>query len=290
MDASSQGRPRTEPRERPAASTPGKALSREALLAGAARRWLARTIHCFDEIDSTNRLALELAAQGEAHGSAVIAEAQSAGRGRLGRSFHSPPGTNLYVSLVLRPQAAAAGLATLPLAAGVAVAEAVADELGDAQRVALKWPNDVLVDGRKLSGLLLERVGTSAAGAVILGIGVNLNVDPESFPAEFRERATSLGAAAGRPIDRARFASALFDRLEGVLDLHDARGFEALRERFEALFRMQGAHVRVADAAGAVREGRVAGVGADGSLRLATASGEERVFAGDVSVVKEALP
>ena len=290
MDASSQGRPRTEPRTRLVASAPGSALSREALLAGAQRSWLARAIHCFEELDSTNRLALELAARGEPHGSAVIAEAQSAGRGRLGRSFHSPKGSNLYVSLVLRPRAPAAALATLPLAAGVAVAEAVAAELGHAARVALKWPNDVLVDGRKLSGLLLERVGASAAGAVILGIGVNLNVDPASFPAEFRERATSLAAAAGRPIDRARFASALFDRLEGVLDLHDARGFEALRERFEALFRMQGARVRVADAAGSVREGCVVGVGADGSLRLATASGEERVFAGDVSVVKEPLP
>ncbi len=287
MDAASQGRPRTGPHSRSVASSTGGALSPEALLEGASRRWLARRILCFDELDSTNRLALELAAQGEPAGCAVIAEEQTAGRGRLGRSFHSPKGKNLYVSLVLRPRGPAAALATLPLAAGVAVAETVAAELGAPERVALKWPNDVLADGKKLSGILLERVGSGADGAVILGIGVNLNVDPASFPADFRERATSLAAAAQRPIDRTGFASALFDRLEGALDLHAAHGFDALRERFAALFRMQGLRVRVADAAGAVREGRVVGVGADGSLRLAGAQGEERVFAGDVTLVKE---
>jgi len=250
-------------------------------------RWLARALHWFEEIDSTNRLALALAADGAAHGTAVIAEAQSAGRGRLGRSFFSPPRTNLYVSFVLRPAGSAATLGTLPLAAGVALAETVALELGDAARVELKWPNDVLADGKKVSGILLERAGMHAEAALILGIGVNLNVDPASFPPDFRARASSLYALAGRRIARARFAAALFERLEGVLDDHAAGGFAALRPRFDALFRMNGRHVRIGDAAERVREGVVLGVGADGSLRLGTYDGEERFLAGDVTVLKE---
>jgi BirA family biotin operon repressor/biotin-[acetyl-CoA-carboxylase] ligase len=265
-----------------------RALTREAIAANTA--WLGREVVWFAEIDSTNRYALALAADGAEHGTAVIAEAQTAGRGRLGRAFFSPPNANLYVSFVLRPRGSAMTLGTLPLAVGVALAECVAAELGDPARVELKWPNDVLVDAKKVSGILLERASASAESALILGIGVNLNVDPASFPPDFRARASSLSALAGRRIDRARFAAALFERLESALDLHAAAGFAALRPRFDALFRMVGRRVRVADAAERVREGVVLGVGADGSLRLGTYEGEERLLAGDVTVLKEPLP
>lgn len=264
---------------------PAEALTQEAIAARTA--WLAHTLHWFAEIDSTNRHALAIAAAGAEHGTAVIAEAQTAGRGRLGRAFFSPPRTNLYVSFVLRPRSSTATLGTLPLSAGVALAESVAVELGEPERVELKWPNDVLVDGKKVSGILLERASAGADAAVILGIGVNLNVDPATFPDDFRARASSLAALAGRRIDRPRFAAALFERLEEALDAHAAGGFSVLRPRFDAFFRMTGRRVRVSDAAGRVREGLVLGVGADGSLRLGTYAGEERLLAGDVTVLKE---
>jgi len=282
--ASSEGQ-RAAAASAEARGRPEEALTREAI--AARTRWLGRELHWFAEIDSTNREALALAAAGAAHGTAVIAEAQSAGRGRLGRSFFSPPRTNLYVSFVLRPAGSAPTLGTLPLAAGVALAETVAAELGDSSRVELKWPNDVLADGKKVSGILLERAGTHADSAVILGIGVNLNVDPATFPEDFRVRASSLRAQAGRLIDRARFAAALFERLEDALDAHAGGGFAALRPRFDAFFRMTGRRVKVGDAAERVREGVVLGVGADGSLRLGTHDGEERFLAGDVTVLKE---
>jgi BirA family biotin operon repressor/biotin-[acetyl-CoA-carboxylase] ligase len=283
----STGRPREHGANAASPRAPGEAaaLTRETIAAHTT--WLAAEVEWFAEIDSTNRHALARAAEGAPHGLAVIAEAQTAGRGRLGRSFFSPARTNLYVSFVLRPGGSAATLGTLPLAAGVALAETVAAELGDAARVELKWPNDVLVDGKKISGILLERGSAGADAAVILGIGVNLNVDPATFPDDFRARASSLSALAGREIDRARFAAALFERLEAALDAHAAGGFAALRARFDALFRMTGRRVRVADAAERMREGLVLGVGADGSLRLGTYEGEERLLAGDVTVLKE---
>lgn len=256
---------------------------------GLATRWLGRELHYFDETDSTNRVALELARQGASHGAAVVAESQTAGRGRLGRRFHSPPYLNLYTSLVLRPRISLAEAPAWILASAVAVADGVADALGPDAAVEIKWPNDVLVGGRKTCGILLE-LGAEAARVafLVLGIGVNLNVDPASFPEEFRASATSLAAEAGRPIDRAGFTRALFARLEPVLDACAASGFHGILPRFEAHFRMRGRAVRVRELDGSERAGRVQGIDADGALLLADASGRvARLVAGDVTLAKE---
>jgi BirA family biotin operon repressor/biotin-[acetyl-CoA-carboxylase] ligase len=235
------------------------------------------------------RVAAELAAKGGAHGAAVIAEAQSAGRGRLGRSFHSPARANLYTSILLRPSGPSGLAPTLVLAAGVAVAESVAGWLGAPARVDLKWPNDVRIDRKKASGILVELASDGARPAfAVLGIGVNLNVDPKIFPAEFRERATSLAAACGAPVDRVAFTQRLFGTLERVLDLHATAGFAGIRPRFEAWFRMSGQAVRVLEPAGGTLEGVVVGVDPDGALRLADPNGRElRVLAGDVTLLPE---
>ena len=177
---------------------------------------------------------------------------------------------------------------TLVLASGVAVAECVADWLGDPARVDLKWPNDVRIDGRKTCGILVELTsGASGPTFAVLGIGVNLNVDPATFPDEFRRRATSLAAAGGRAVDRPAFARALYGSLERMLDLHATSGFSALRPRFDAWFRMRGQRVRVQEPGDRVLEGTVAGVDADGALRLADGAAERRVVAGEVTLLRE---
>jgi BirA family transcriptional regulator, biotin operon repressor / biotin---[acetyl-CoA-carboxylase] ligase len=271
---------------------------------GLATRWLGHAIHYFDETDSTNRVALDLARAGAAHGTAVVAEGQTAGRGRLGRRFHSPPYQNLYTSIVLRPDLDLPDAPAWTLASAVAVADAVAETIGDAasfaQRaegerrpedvpVEIKWPNDVLVDGRKVSGILLELAAEATRVAfLVLGIGVNLNVDPATFPEEFRASATSLCARVGRPIDRAAFTRALFAALERVLDACAASGFRGILPRFECRFRMRGRRVRVRDMGGGEQEGIVHGIDEDGALRLALPGGEQvRFLAGDVTLAKE---
>lgn len=261
----------------------------EEIAQGLSTRWLARSFHHLEETDSTNRVALELARNGAPHGATVVAEGQTAGRGRLGRRFFSPGGLNLYTSIVLRPRIDTAEAPTLILAAGVAVAEAVAATLDDAGAVEIKWPNDVLVGGLKTSGILME-LGAEATRVafLVLGIGVNLNVPREHFPEEFRALATSLGAHAGRPIDRVAFAQRLYHGLEEVLDAHAAHGFAAIRPRFEARFRMKGRPIRVRDLDGRETAGRCAGIDEDGALLLSDPEGGlERVVAGDVTVVKE---
>jgi BirA family biotin operon repressor/biotin-[acetyl-CoA-carboxylase] ligase len=255
---------------------------------GLETRWLARDIHWFDSTDSTNRVAHELARAGCAHGTTVVAEGQTAGRGRLGRSFHSPPYLNLYTSIVLRPRVSTLEAPTWILAAAIGVAETVAEFASD-DAVAIKWPNDVLLGGRKTSGILMELAAEATrVEHLVLGIGVNLNVDRETFPEEFRELATSLASHAGRPVDRKAFSRRLYGTLESVLDVCEEHGFEALRERFDRRFTMRGRKIRVRQQNGDELAGTAEGIDLHGALLLRRPGGEEvRVVAGDVTIAKE---
>jgi BirA family biotin operon repressor/biotin-[acetyl-CoA-carboxylase] ligase len=153
---------------------------------------LAQRVFWYPEVGSTNDIAIALAEGGAAEGVVVIADRQMAGRGRLGRRWASPSGAGVYMSLVLRPSSAVATLLTI--AAGVAVAEGIGAATG--LLVHVKWPNDVHVGGRKLAGILAE----SAAGHVVLGIGIN--VQPAAYPADVAARATSIETELGKPVDR----------------------------------------------------------------------------------------
>ncbi|MFP8879582.1 MAG: biotin--[acetyl-CoA-carboxylase] ligase [Myxococcota bacterium] len=276
-------------------------LYAEEILAELDTRWLAREVHHFDEIDSTNRVALELARSGCAQGTTIVAESQSAGRGRLGRSFFSPPGTNLYTSIVLRPAITTAAAPSWILASAAAVATTIAGWLTESagshagDTVEIKWPNDVLISGLKTSGILME-LGAEATRVefLVLGIGINLNVDREEFPDEFRSRATSLYSHSGHRVDRVAFARHLYGNLERIFDACGSRGFDAVRPEFESRFRMPGRHVTVCEFDGSRLEGTAIGIDVDGALRIRcdgqpAGTGEEvRVIAGDVTLAKEA--
>lgn len=158
-----------------------------------------RRIHHFLKIDSTNSVALRLAAEGEPHGSLVLAEEQAAGRGRLGRSWYSEKTSGLYLSIVLRPPLAPQQAPLLTLVAGLAVREAVVQVAGLA--VDLRWPNDLLAGGRKFGGILTEmQAEAQRIHYVVVGIGVNAN--HSKMPAELEGRATSVRLASGRPVSR----------------------------------------------------------------------------------------
>jgi len=264
-------------------------LYAEEIQADLTTRWLARDIRYFDVADSTNRVALELAREGAAHGTAVIAEGQTAGRGRLGRSFYSPPYSNLYTSVVLRPHLTTVEAPTWILASAIAVADTIAATLDDEASVEIKWPNDVLLSGLKTSGILME-LGAEATRVehLVLGVGVNLNVDRETFPDEFRDLATSLASHGGRLVNRIEFTRRLYGNLEEVLDACAERGFDAVRHRFDDRFKMRGRQIRVIQQGCSEQSGKALGIDAHGALRLGTPGGEEvRVVAGDVTIAKE---
>ena len=239
-------------------------------------RWLAET-------DSTQRVARELARAGAPEGTVVIAEAQTAGRGRLGRTWHSPRGVNLYCSIVLRPALPPAAVPQVALVAGAAVAAALAATPGVEPRI--KWPNDVLIDGRKVAGVLTEmEAEVERVHHVILGIGVNLNASRSAFPPELRERATSVLLATGHRVDRAAVTARLLAALEARYGRFLEGGFEVVRSEWESYSCLTGTEVRVTSPDGEVA-GRVAGLDADGALRLTRSDGTTaRIVAGEVTL------
>lgn len=241
------------------------------------------SIHYFEEVDSTQEIARELAAQGAPQGTAVIAETQTAGRGRMGRGWHSPPGVNLYTTIILRPAMPLSEVARLSLVAGVAVAEAM--ETAAPVIAQLKWPNDIWIKGRKAGGIIAEAVTDSRQGltSVLLGIGLNLNLAAQDMPAEIRSRAISVLIASGRKCDRVAVANALFLRLNTRYMEIERRGFGAIRPLWERYSALTGRRVTVIEM-GTRQTGVVRGIDFDGALLLQTAAGVQRIVAGDVTL------
>jgi BirA family biotin operon repressor/biotin-[acetyl-CoA-carboxylase] ligase len=262
---------------------PQNPLAIDALRRARATARFGHTLHHFASTDSTNTVAHRLALEGAAEGTVVVAETQTKGRGRLGRTWVSPPFRNLYLSIILRPAITAAGAPQIGLVVGVAAAEAVRQW---APGALIKWPNDVLIDGRKVAGVLTEmEVEHDRVRLVIAGIGVNLNMAPEDFPPDVRDRAIALCAVTGAPVDRVAYADRLLSRLEERYDLFLRQGFSAIRPLWEGLSCLTGRQVRIDE--GTLRhEGVVLGVADDGTLRLRDAAGREiRLVAGDVTMV-----
>ena len=172
------------------------------------------TLYWYDTVDSTNTLAKKLAAEGAPHGTVVLASRQTAGRGRLGRSFHSPAGMGIYISLLLRPLCHPEELMHLTCAAGVAACNAVENATGF--RPGIKWVNDLIARGKKLGGILTELSVDSKTGLVdcaIIGIGLNCHHEAEDFPEELRSIAISLKSATGTAPSTLLLAARLIESL-----------------------------------------------------------------------------
>jgi BirA family biotin operon repressor/biotin-[acetyl-CoA-carboxylase] ligase len=240
-------------------------------------------IHYFEEVESTQDIARNLAAEGAPQGTVVIAETQSAGRGRMGRGWHSPPGVSLYSTIILRPKIAMPEVPRLSLVAGVAAAEALEDFAPGI--VQLKWPNDVWLSGRKAGGIIAEAVTDhrQRLDSVLLGIGLNLNLSADDVPPELRERAISVYIATGRRCDRVAVANSLFLRLNTRYMETESRGFAAVQPAWERYSALTGKRVVVVDA-GTREEGVVTGIDSDGALLLDTGNGVRRIIAGDVTL------
>jgi BirA family biotin operon repressor/biotin-[acetyl-CoA-carboxylase] ligase len=243
-------------------------------------------------VDSTQTAAARAAAAGAPHGAVFVAEAQTAGRGRHGHAWASPPGANLYLSLILRPPGTVAGLLPLTLAAALAVADAVAEATG--LRPDIRWPNDLLLEGKKCAGILIETgsdaAGAIGAGAAVLGLGVNVN--QAAFPPDLAPIATSLRLALGRECDREGLLAAILRQLYRRYHQWAAGGVPALLAAFEAASSYaRGRCVRVGGSQTDGPEaftGVTAGLDANGLLRVARdGGGIEVVASGDVRPAPE---
>lgn len=237
--------------------------------------WVRRVV-CAGEIDSTNAQALRLARDGAPDGTVVVADAQSAGRGRLGRSWWAEPGTALLASWLVRPALPLDRWPLLSLVAGVAAARAASASSGI--EVRLKWPNDLVIGGRKLGGILAE---SDAHGALVVGVGIN--VRQEVFPDELRDTATSIVAAGGRPPLRSWLLAATLSGFGARMTEP-----ETTREDYRAMCDTIGRTVRVERTGTGPVEGTAVDIAENGELIVDTRSGVERLAAGDVVHVRPA--
>lgn len=264
-------------------ATPDLLLAEE-LRSGLNTRSIGHDIRYFDETDSTNRQAYALGESGAAEGLVVIADRQSAGKGRMGRTWASPPGVNLYLSVLLRPPLPPQAAPLLTFVSTLAVSRAIAVVSGLSP--VHKWPNDVLIGGCKVAGLLNELSAESdRIRFVVLGIGVNLNMTADQFPSELRMPATSLLLSGGRPVARALFARTLLEQLDALYAEFLLHGPAPLLAAWEERCDLIGKLVEVDEGRSGVVRGTVAGIDRDGALLLTLADGSTaRILAGDVRV------
>jgi len=246
-------------------------------------RRFGRRIFFLREADSTIEVAKQLADYGAEEGTVVIAKVQTAGRGRMGREWISPEG-GLYFSVILRPKISPAEAVRLVFLFGLAVAQALREMYS--LKAKIKWPNDVLVNGQKICGVLAEM---STAGEkvnyVIAGIGVNANFDVvKVFPEEFRKVATSLENELGRKVELDELFKALLEKLESLYDVFLKEGFDRILAEWKKYADFLGCQVEVASGADKW-VGIASDVGDDGALILRLEDGTmKRVFVGDVTL------
>jgi BirA family biotin operon repressor/biotin-[acetyl-CoA-carboxylase] ligase len=258
--------------------TDADVIVRSDLLRCLRTRALGRSTECFLKLESTNALAMRAALAGARHGTAVVAEHQTAGRGRLGRAWFSPPGVGLWFSLILRYELELSRAWMLTLGAAAGVAEAVEASSGVCPEV--RWPNDLYLNGRKLAGILTEaRVGVGGLRFAVLGVGINVNHEEPDFPAGLQDTATSLRCGTGREHGRTRLLAEIFLALERTYRGLDA---ERIMASWKSRARMPGGPVRVKTAEGPVT-GVAEDVDTDGALLIRDVDGgTTRITMGDV--------
>jgi BirA family biotin operon repressor/biotin-[acetyl-CoA-carboxylase] ligase len=248
-----------------------------------------RELICLDECGSTNTEVKERAAHGAPQGLLVTADRQTQGRGRMQRPWHSPPGRNLYTSLLLRPEVAPSRVPQLSILAGLALAEAV-EECAPDIPLRIKWPNDLWIGSRKVCGILCEMEAEMAAvHFVVVGVGLNVNLTEEDFPPELRDVGTSLRVACGREIARVPLLAAFLNRFEELFDHWlEADDLSPFLADYDRLALLTGRQVRIEQPRGTLA-GRVVGLSPLGELLLDTPQGTVRVHSGDAHIDRASL-
>ncbi len=241
---------------------------------------IGKKVFFYPSLDSTNIKAFELARNSEPEGTCVVADSQSNGKGRLGRRWESPPGLNIYTSIILRPDLPPQHAQNLTFLAAVATAEAI--EAFSPRRPAVKWPNDVLIDSKKVAGILMELYSESdRVHFVIAGIGINVNMNEEMFPDYLRSTATSIREKAGTEVDRVEVIGKLYSSIEKWYKIYLKEGFGPVLGAWRGFFEAEGKPIRV-NGFNRVITGICMGVDSDGFLLVRKPSGDvERIISGD---------
>ncbi|MDD5475405.1 MAG: biotin--[acetyl-CoA-carboxylase] ligase [Syntrophales bacterium] len=258
-------------------------LIEEEILAGLKTRVLGRKIVSLETIPSTQDHAKNLANKGYPEGTLVVAERQTGGRGRMGRTWVSPPG-GLYFSIILRPQISISSATQIPLVAGVALLLAI--ECSTSLLPRLKWPNDLMIGERKAAGILAEmNAEVDRINWVVLGIGINVNTAPSDFPADIKGMSVSLSGGSNHEVSRLKLLQDVLYELEKAMERFQYEGFEPFRLRWKNQSATLGRNVMITGGGDPV-EGKAVDIDIDGALILEQGYGSRRrIITGDVSLM-----
>ena len=255
---------------------------------GLRSRLVGRRIHYLTTVDSTNSVLRALAQSGEPSGTVVVADEQTEGRGRAGRGWFSPAGLGLWLSVLFRPRSEVSELAPLSMVVAASVAEAVAS--ASEVEVGVKWPNDIIADGRKLGGILLESL-QGASGAVehvIVGIGLNVDLERTDLPDDLAETAVSLRMLTRRRVERPALLRAILERLDEDWARFEQEGPAPFLKRWKSLSTTLGRDVEIVSGASTVR-GKAIGLSPSGALIVEESDGRRvEIWHGDVEEREDA--
>lgn len=243
--------------------------------------WVGKRIYYFDVLDSTNTKANHLAEKGAEHGTLVVAGTQEAGKGRRGRNWVSPSNAGIFMTLILKPELESQNASMLTLVTALAVAKAIKRETGLAAEI--KWPNDIVLNGKKICGILTEMSAQiDYVNHIVIGIGIN--VHNEEFPEELSDRATSILLESGKQINRAMLIEAVWEKFEKYYGIFmETQDVSKLAAEYEMCLANRGKKVRVLDPKEPY-EGVAQGITARGELIVDTWESRKLVSSGEVSV------
>ncbi len=262
-------------------STPG-VFSAEEIQMDLSTEILGNKIIYKDTVASTNTIAKDLAVKGEKEGTVVIGNHQTAGKGRLGRTWVSPYGTGIWMSVILRPDIVPTQAPFITILAALAVARSIEQVSG--VKSGIKWPNDIVLDKRKVCGILTEMSAEiERVNHIVVGIGINVNIDTNEFPEELKNSATSIKIATGKEIDRKQLVQRILENFESIY-IHAQTGRESLLEQYRNYSLTIGHQVKVLWQ-NSETEGKAIEITEDGELLVETNDGKViKVFSGEVSV------
>jgi BirA family transcriptional regulator, biotin operon repressor / biotin---[acetyl-CoA-carboxylase] ligase len=244
---------------------------------------LGQVIHYEESVPSTQKIAHDLASNGAVEGTLVIADEQTAGRGRLMREWHSSLGNGVWMSLILKPHLPPQKAPQFTLITAVAVVQAI-EEVTELQPQ-IKWPNDILINGKKVTGILTElQAESDKINSIIIGIGMNVNHSIEHFPDEIQPIATSLAIEQGAQLSRAEVVQNILERMESLYTLYMKEGFTPIKLLWESYAVSIGKRIRARTINGTI-EGTALGITADGVLKIEDQAGTvHQIYSADIEV------
>ncbi|MBU8784858.1 MULTISPECIES: biotin--[acetyl-CoA-carboxylase] ligase [Bacillus] len=243
---------------------------------------MGQTIYFQDVVSSTQKVAHELANNGAPEGTIVVADKQTEGRGRMSRAWHSPEGNGIWMSLILRPEIPVQKTPQLTLLTAVAIVQAIEEQTGIAAEI--KWPNDILINGKKAVGILTElQAEADQVHSVIVGTGINVNQLADDFPSELKETATSLRLASGEKIDRAALIQTILLTFEKRYREYITHGFRPIKLLWESYALTLYRELTARTLSGTFR-GKALGIDDEGVLLLETGDGIKKIYSADIEI------